>query len=148
MLELQPITLEEARQFVNDYHRHSSIPHKWKFGIGVHDGEKLVGVVVVGRPISKSVDDGWTLEVLRCCTDGTKNAGSMLYAAAWRAARAMGYRRMVTYTLLSEPGTTLRAAGWQLTHQTEGSNWNRKGRPFSYKDRKDIKNSWEKRIEG
>lgn len=72
-----------------------------------------MGVAIVGRPVSRHLDDGWTLEVNRLCTDGSRNACSALYAAAWRAARAMGYKRLVTYILESENGASLRAAGWK-----------------------------------
>ncbi len=126
-LELQPITYREACEFVRQHHRHHKPPQGWKFGIAVNDGQKVVGVIMVGRPVARFLDDGWTLEVTRCCTDGTKNAASKLYAAAWRAARALGYRRLITYTLIEEPGTSLRAAGWRIVGQTKGDTWNRPG---------------------
>jgi hypothetical protein len=99
------------------------------FGIAINNGEKIVGVITVGRPVARHFDNGWTLEATRCCSDGTKNACSKLYAAAWRAAKAMGYKRLVTYILVSEKGTTLKAAGWNTVHQTAGGSWNCKGRP-------------------
>lgn len=104
-LELQPITFQEACDFIKKYHRHHLPPQGWKFGIAVNNGEKVVGVITIGRPISRKLDDGWTLEVTRSCTDGTYNSASMLYSAAWRAAKAMGYKRLVTYTLVDEVGT-------------------------------------------
>lgn len=107
MLELIPMTLREANAFVEQHHRHHKPVVGHKFSIGVSDGEKVVGVAIVGRPVGRFLDDGWTLEVTRLCTDGTHNACSMLYAAAWRAARAMGYRRVVTYILESETGASL-----------------------------------------
>ena len=128
-LFLQPITFAEAAAFVRAHHRHHAPSVGWKFGIGVNDGTGVVGVVVVGRPVARHLDDGATLEVTRCCTDGTPNAPSMLYGAAWRAAKALGYRRLVTYTLAEEPGTSLRAAGWTVVGQTTGGSWNRPGRP-------------------
>lgn len=129
MLELQPITFEEACEFVRRYHRHHLPPQSWKFGIAVNDGEKVVGVIMVDRPVARALNDGWTLEVRRCCTDGTPNAASMLYAAAWRAAKAMGYKRLITYTLSSESGASLRAAGWHVLYQTRGGTWNCPSRP-------------------
>lgn len=130
MLNIQPIDFGEACAFIELHHRHHIPPTGWKFGIAVNDGERVVGVVTVGRPVSRRLDDGYTLEVTRCCTDGTKNAASMLYAAAWRAARAMGYHRLVTYTLFGdEPGTSLDAAGWKCVHSTPGNSWNCKSRP-------------------
>lgn len=130
-LELVPITFEEACAFIAEYHRHSPAPVGWKFGVGLTDGDKIVGVVIVGRPVARYVDDGWTAEVTRLATDGTPHASSKLYAAAWRAARALGYRRLVTYTLRTEPGTSLRAAGWKEIGRTDerGRSWNRPGRP-------------------
>jgi hypothetical protein len=128
-LELQPLTLREARLFIARHHRHHQPPRGWKFGIAVNDGEKIVGVIVVARPKARMLDDGYTAEVTRCCTDGTKHTASMLYAAAWRAARAMGYHRLITYTLVEEPGTSLIAAGWKSLYQTEGGSWNRQSRP-------------------
>lgn len=104
MLDICPITLKEANAFVEQYHRHHKPVVGHKFYIGCTDGEKIVGVAIVGRPVSRYLDDGWTLEVNRLCTDGTRNACSMLYAAAWRAAKAMGYKRVVTYILDSENG--------------------------------------------
>ena len=129
-LQLQPITYPEACRFIADHHRHHLPPQGWKFGIGVNDGEKVVGVVTVGRPVARRLDDGWTLEVTRCCvSEGTPNAASMLYGAAWRAARAMGFRRLITYTLAAEPGTSLWAAGWKVVGQTTGRSWDVPSRP-------------------
>ena len=93
------------------------------------DGEQIVGVAIIGRPVSRHLDDGWTLEVNRLCTDGSRNACSMLYAAAWRAARAMGYKRLVTYILESENGASLRAAGWKCVGQAGGLRWTGRRRP-------------------
>lgn len=88
-------------------------------------------MVVVGRPVARHMADGWTAEVTRLATDGSRNACSLLYAAAWRAARAMGYRRLITYTLATEPGTSLRAAGWGVVAEVRRQTWNRPnvGRP-------------------
>lgn len=85
-------------------------------------------MVIVGRPVSRHLDDGWTAEVTRLCTDGSRNACSLLYAAAWRACRAMGYQRLITYILDSEPGTSLRAAGWTVVGQTKAQSWSRPSR--------------------
>ena len=129
-LILQPISLKEARCFVDLYHRHHKAPQGGKYAIGLSDGTEVVGVAIVGRPVARMSDDGWTAEVTRLCVkDGHKNAASMLYQACWRAARAMGYRRLITYILQSEPGTSLRGAGWRLIGEAGGGTWNRKGRP-------------------
>jgi len=123
------ISFKEACVFVEKYHRHHLPPKFHKFSIAVNDGEKVVGVIMVNRPVNITLDDGWTLEVSRCCTDGTKNAASMLYAAAWRAARAMGAKRLITYTLREESGISIKAAGWREVGRAGGGTWNRKSRP-------------------
>lgn len=130
--ELQPITFEEAAAFVNKYHRHNVAPQGHKYSIGLNDGEKVIGVIIVGRPVARFNDDGWTLEVTRCCVlEGYKNACSMLYAAAWRVARNLGYKRLITYTLKSEPGASLKAAGWKVIGETRArpKGWNTPSRP-------------------
>lgn len=128
-LEIVPVSLEEANAFVTANHRHHKPVVGHKFSIAVANGEGIRGVAIVGRPVARGLDDGWTLEVNRCCTDGTRNACSMLYAAAWRAAKAMGFRKLVTYTLPNEGGASLRAAGWKLIGQRGGGNWNTPARP-------------------
>ena len=145
MLELQPITFKEACEFIKRHHRHHLPPAGWKWGIAANDGEKVVGVITVGRPVARHYDNGWTLEVTRCATDGTKNTASFLYAAAWRATRAMGYKRLITYTLIEEPGTTLRAAGWKVVHQTRGGSWSCPSRPRVDKHPVGQKTLWEVR---
>lgn len=107
-----PITLRQAQEFIAQHHRHNKPPVGWKFGVGLHVDGELAGVATAGRPVARHYDDGLTLEVNRTCTDGTKNANSMLYGAIWRAAKAMGYRRCITYTQHDESGASLRAAGW------------------------------------
>lgn len=125
MLTVQPITQAEAKAFIKRHHRHHKPPTGWLFGVAVNDGEKVVGVATVGRPVSRMLDDGMTAEVNRCCTDGTKNACSMLYAHAWKAAKALGYLRLLTYTLPEEGGASLRAAGWKLIGERGGGKWSR-----------------------
>jgi hypothetical protein len=128
-LVIVPITLDEANAMVANLHRHHRPVQGHKFSIGVASGESIVGVAIIGRPVARGNDDGMTLEVNRCCTDGTRNACSMLYGAAWRAAKAMGYRRLITYTLPAEGGSSLRAAGWKLIGERGGGNWNTPARP-------------------
>lgn len=113
MLAVHPITLRQAQAFVAEHHRHNKPPRGWKFGVSVMRGDELVGVATAGRPVARLLDNGLTLEVNRTCTDGSKNANSMLYGAVWRAAKAMGYRRGITYTQADECGASLRAAGWR-----------------------------------
>ncbi len=131
-LFLHPITLREANAFVERWHRHHGPARGCKFCIAVADrkvGGRCCGVIIVGRPVARMLDDGWTAEVNRCCTDGTRNAASMLYQAAWRAAKAMGYRRLITYTLEEEGGASLRGAGWRLIGRRGGGSWSRDARP-------------------
>ncbi len=142
-LELQPITWQEACKFIAQHHSHHKPGQGWKFGTAVNDGEKIVGVITVGRPVSRVLDDGWTLEVTRCCTDGTPHVASKLYAAAWRASKALGYRRLITYTLVSEQGTSLIAAGYKVVGQIKGHSWNSPSRPRIDKAPLDDKILWE-----
>lgn len=109
---IYPITLRAACDFIKLHHRHNKPPVGWKFGVSAQLAGAVVGVATAGRPIARHFDDGLTLEVNRTCTDGTRNANSMLYGAVWRAAKAMGYRRAITYTQADETGASLRAAGW------------------------------------
>jgi hypothetical protein len=143
-VELQPIGLREALVFVERHHRHHGAPQGGKFAVAVSEpcplciggvdcwncdgsGRLVCGVAVIGRPVARHVDDGWTAEVTRVCVlEGHPNGCSMLYAAAWRACRALGYRRLVTYTLKREPGTSLAAAGWRFVGLTEDARgWSR-----------------------
>ena len=122
-MDAMPITLKYANAFVTVHHRHHKPVVGHKFSIGAdHDG-RLVGVVIVGRPVSRHRDDGKTLEVTRLCTDGTRNACSFLYGAAARAAFALGYKRIGTYTLPNEGGASLRATGWKLIGERGGGSW-------------------------
>ncbi len=129
MLKVVPVSLKTANAFVNEHHRHHKGVTGHKFSIGCEADGRLVGVAIMGRPVSRYLDDGLTLEVNRLCTTGEKNACSMLYAAAARAARAMGYRKIITYTLDTEPGTSLRAAGWVCAGPAGGKRWTGQRRP-------------------
>jgi hypothetical protein len=128
-LSITPIDFAEANAFVEKFHRHHKPIQGCKFCVAVSDGDKVVGVAIVGRPVARLLDNGWTLEVNRCCTDGTKNACSMLYSAAWRAAKALGYMRLITYTLPEEGGSSLKASNWRCLGLRGGGNWNVKSRP-------------------
>lgn len=128
-LFIVPIFQDEAFYFIEQYHRHHKKPVGSVFQIAVSDGEKIVGVAVCGRPVSRMTQDGFTLEVTRLCTDGTKNACSILYSACWRVARELGYRKVITYILNTEPGTSLKASGWKLIGERGGGSWNVPSRP-------------------
>lgn len=111
-LTVIPLSFRAAAEFVAQHHRHHAPPTGHKFSLGVIDGTGVLrGVAMVGRPVARMFDDGLTAEVNRTCTDGCPNANSALYGAAWRVTRAMGYRRLVTYTQADETGASLRAAG-------------------------------------
>lgn len=142
-LTLCPMPQDEAFAFVAAHHRHHNPPVGALFCIGATDGESVVGVVIVGRPVARHLQDGWTAEVTRLATDGTKNACSMLYGAAWRAARAIGYRRVVTYTLPEEGGASLRAANWKCIGEAGGGSWSSKSRPRVDKHPTQTKLRWE-----
>lgn len=125
MLEEREISLSEANAFVIQHHRYHdrATGHKWSIG-AYRDGE-LCGVAIVGRPTGRRLDNGKTLEVTRLCTDGTRNACSFLYAAAARRARREGYEKIITFILASEPGISLKAAGWKMETAKAGKPcWN------------------------
>jgi hypothetical protein len=131
-LLLIPISLSEANAFVTTHHRHHKASRGHKFSVAVATTNGVMrGVAIAGRPVSRHLDDGCTLEVLRVCTDGTPNACSMLYGAVRRAAIALGYpaHKVITYTLASESGTSLRAAGWKFDGDSAGGSWWRAERP-------------------
>jgi hypothetical protein len=135
-LRAVPIDLEGANEFVARHHRHHGIVVGHKFSIAAAAGDEIVGVVIVGRPVSRHRDDGRTLEVTRLCTNGTKGACSFLYGHAARAAFALGYSRIGTYIRKDEPGTSLKAAGWRMLAETPGRSWSVPSRPR--KDKTDL----------
>jgi len=145
ILELIPITLVEANQFIKENHRHHQAVPGCKFCIAISDGEKIVGVAIVGRPVARYLDDGWTLEVNRTCTDGTKNVNSMLYGACQRAAFAMGYKKLITYTLSEEGGVSLKASNWKCIGEVGGGSWSRRNRPRVDMHPLQKKLRWEKK---
>jgi hypothetical protein len=122
-MEIIPITFRQASKYIALHHRHHYPPVGSKFCIAVSCSGTIVGVAVIGRPVSRRLDDGRTAEVTRLCTDGTKNVCSKLYGAAWRIAREMGYKRIITYILESESGTSLKASGWKSAGRAGGLRW-------------------------
>jgi len=134
-MKIVPTTLATAQEFVKNHHRHNKPPVGHKFSVGVQtDWGLLIGVACAGRPVARFFDDGFTLEVNRTCTLGDKNANSMLYGAVWRAGKAMGYKRCITYTQHDESGASLRAAGWvRVKDLPANKGWDTPSRP-----RKDI----------
>ena len=144
MLHIIPVSLKDANGFVAAHHRHHRPVTGHKFSIGCEADGRLAGVVIVGRPVSRYLDNGLTLEVTRLCTTGEKNVCSMLYAAAARAARAMGYQKIITYTLDTEPGASIRAAGWTCAGPAGGKGWTGVRRPADARYPAQMKLRYEK----
>ena len=156
MLLIRPITLHDANAYVATYHRHNkpTTGHKWS--IACWDDDRLCGVAIAGQPIARKLDDGLTIEVRRVCTDGTPHACSKLYGACARIAKEMGYNRIITYTLQSESGISLKASGWTRCGEAGGVSWDMPSRPREveqqtlfgverkYPDEKKIR--WERRF--
>jgi hypothetical protein len=143
-----PLTLRVANEFVAKYHRHNKQARGHRFSLGAMWGDKLFGVAIVGRPISRMMDDGLTAEVTRVCVSETapKNTISYLYGKIWRVWQQMGGKRMITYTLKSESGSTMKAVGWKMIGETDkvkkGKGWtNRPGREWQEVSDK-IKKRW------
>jgi L-amino acid N-acyltransferase YncA len=147
-LTLVPITLKAANAFVAEHHRHHKPARGCRFCVAVADADQIVGVAIVGRPVARRLDDGWTAEVVRVATNGHRNACSKLYGAAWRACRALGFRRLVTYTLPEEGGASLRGAGWTCLGEAGGGSWSRKARPRVDQHPTQVKLRWERNITG
>lgn len=130
MLEAVPIELKEAQAFIDCFHRHHIAANRDKFRVGCKKNGKLVGVAQVGRPVARNLCDGETIEVLRLCSLGDKDVCSFLYSRCARIAKEMGYKRIITYILESENGTSLKASGWkQVVESTGGGVWDRAKRP-------------------
>ena len=127
-MQAVPLELSTANEFVASFHRHHDPVHRDKFRIGASQNGKLVGVVQVGRPVSRMLDDGKTVEVVRLCTDGTKDVCSFLYSKAARIAKEMGYEKIITYILCTETGASLRACGWKEECTATGGHWSRPSR--------------------
>jgi len=146
-LRIVACTITKARAFVAVHHRHLAPPVSGLFAIGVASGRKLVGVAIVGRPVARALQDGNTAEVSRVCTTGARNACSKLLGACRRVAVALGYSRLITYTLASEPGASLRAAGWREVAAVRGRSWNCPSRPRQASAHPD-KRRWEAELPG
>lgn len=141
-----PLELKQANEFVDSLHRHHNSVHRDKFRIGCEMDGKLVGVVQLARPVSRVLDDGKTIEVVRLCTDGTKDVCSFLYSRAARISREMGYTKIITYILDSESGISLKASGWHKEADTKGHNWNCPSRPRETQAPTCNKQRWAKNL--
>lgn len=129
MLKAIPLELKEANAFVDEFHRHHDPVVRDKYRIGCEKDGVLVGCIQVGRPVARALCDGWTLEVVRLCTTGEKNVCYFLYSAAARVAKELGYKKIITYILDSEEGSSLKASGWEYEANIRGHSWNTKSRP-------------------
>lgn len=145
-LSVKPIHLRPAREFVEQFHRHNIPPVGGKFAVSVHSENGLCGVAICGRPVSRSLDDGETIEIYRNCTDGTKNACSKLYGACCQIARGMGYTKIITYTLESELGSSLRASGFTCEGIAGGEQWTGPRKRDYYVAPQEKKRRWVKEL--
>lgn len=155
-LIIRPITLKAANEYVNRYHRHHNGTVGCKFAISVYADDALHGVAICGRPVGKYLDDGTTLEINRVCTDGTKNACSKLYGACCRIAKEMGYEKVITYTLQSEGGASLKASNFTCEGIAGGTHWTGQRNPDSKsyqlslfnneKSAAEMKQRWSRRL--
>jgi len=141
LLNIRPTTYKIASKYVNEHHRHHNASQGCKFCIACYDDETLVGVAMCGRPIARKYDDGFTCEINRVCTDGTKNACSKLYGACCRIAKEMGYKKIITYTLMSENGSSLKASNFTCEGKSGGLHWTG-ARNKNQQIPKEMKNRW------
>lgn len=142
MLTIKPIHLSQAKEYVGQYHRHNIPPVGGKFAIGCYEDDRLCGVAICGRPTARKSDNGLTLEIYRNCTDGTPNACSKLYGAACQIAKYMGYKRVITYTLASENGASLKASNFAWEGEAGGIAWTGNRRRNYYVSPEEMKNRW------
>lgn len=145
MLKIKPITLKLANEYVNKFHRHHNATAGCKFCIGCYDETELVGVAICGRPVSRHLDDGTICEINRVCTDGTYNACSKLYGACCRIAKEMGYTKIITYTLQSENGASLKASNFICEGLAGGTHWTGK-RNKGQNIPNELKKRWSKKL--
>lgn len=147
-MKITPIFQKEAFAFITFQHRHHKKPVGSIFQLGLSDKDGLlIGVAVVGRPVSRMLQDGRTCEVTRLCTDGSKNACSKLYSACARIAKEMGYKSIITYILNSEKGTSLRAAGWEFKGERGGGKWSRPSRLRNDEQPTELKKLYSKQLQ-
>ena len=146
-LKVVPLTLDQLNAFVTEHHRHHKRVQGHRFSLGVERSGVLVGACSVGRPVARNTEQYRIAEVTRLVTDGSKNACSILYAAAARACKAMGFDVIQTFILESEPGTSLRAAGWSLDAISAGGDWNSGGRSRRTDQPQGPKQRWRKQLQ-
>jgi len=140
-MQIKPISLKQANDFVLNNHRHNKPVQGHKWSVGLYENNQLIGVGITGRPIARLLDDGLTLEILRVCTNGERNANSFIYGRIAKIAKLMGYEKIITYTLKRETGASLRAVGAKPIEASKPGGWNRKNRP-----RENQEIFWEEKI--
>jgi len=147
-LEPVPITFREACDFINKYHRHHQAPQGHRFSVGLSDGKDLVGVAIAGNPVARHNDDGYTLEITRCCVKSGiyKNGVSKLVSSVYQAGKALGFKKIISYILDEESGTSLKACGFHLDRLSEGGSWNSQTRRRIDKAPIGPKKKWIKQI--
>ena len=145
-MEIRPITFKQSCEFINKNHRHHRATVGCKFCVGLYEKNELIGCAVCGRPVSRFYDDGLTCEINRVCVlDGHKNACSMLYGACCRIAKNMGYKKIITYTLKSESGISLKASNFVNEGIAGGEHWTLYVyllQPIPH----ELKNRWSKKL--
>lgn len=143
---IRPITYKTAKEFINTNHRHHNASIGCKFCIGLFEDDVMIGCAMCGRPVSRYLDNGLTLEINRLCTNGRKNACSMLYGACCRIAKEMGYEKVITYILQSENGSSLKASNFKCEGLAGGVNWTGKRNKQNSKTPSELKTRWVKII--
>lgn len=143
---IRPITYKAAKEFINANHRHHNASIGCKFCIGLFEDNVMIGCAMCGRPVSRYLDNGLTLEINRLCTNGRKNACSMLYGACCRIAKEMGYEKVITYILQSENGASLKASNFKCEGLAGGVNWTGKRNKQNTKTPKELKTRWTKNL--
>jgi hypothetical protein len=143
-----PISFKQACDFIDNYHRHHVSPQGHKFSVGISDGDRIVGVIMAGTPVARHNDDGVTLEITRCCMKSSiyKNGVTKLFSAVYQVAKAMGYKRIISYTLEEESGISLKACGFELNGISDGGSWSSKSRKRIDKAPTGPKKRWIKKI--
>ena len=146
-MEIRPIHLKAANEFVKQYHRHNIPTVGGKFAVSAWENGSISGVAICGRPTARNLDNGFTLEIYRCCTDGSKNACSILYGACCRIAKAMGSKKIITYTLETENGASLKASGFICEGEAGGRHWTGERKRDYYVAPEQMKRRWVKRYD-
>lgn len=148
LLTIKPVSLQESNEFIEQYHNTHKRIYGFKFGVGiVNEDNKLIGVATAGRPVSRHLDDGYTIEITRVCTNHSeKNMSSRLIGALSRASKALGYKKIISYTLVEEEGISFKASNFSPVHTTKAETWNRDKRKRIDKAPIGKKIRWEKEL--